>query len=106
MIIDLRTYTLKPSGVSDFIALYREKAWPLQQKHLGHCLGWYRGLEGTLNQVVHLWAYDSQADRERRRTELYRDPAWQDYLREMGEAGHMVHAENRILAPTDFSPAP
>lgn len=106
MIIDLRIYTVRPGRVGDFVMMYQEYAWPLQEKYLGRCLGWYTGVEGQLNQIVQVWAYESQADRERRRREMNEDPAWKDYLRRMGEAGLLVHTENRFLTPTEFSPKP
>jgi hypothetical protein len=105
MIVDLRIYTVKPGRVGDFVAMYKEHAWPLQEKYLGNCIGWYTGLEGQLNQVVHLWAYESQADREKRRLAMNDDPAWKAYLRRMGDSGLLVHTENRLIAPTDFSPS-
>jgi hypothetical protein len=54
--------------------------------------------------VVHLWAYQSQADREARRDALYADPAWQDYLREILATDFLVSWENKLLTPTWFSP--
>ena len=104
MIVDLRIYTTRPGKLAAFVKLYREHAWELQRKHLGDCIGWYTTVEGTLNQVVHLWRYDSQADREARRTSMAADPAWGDYLRVSEEAGLLVTQENRILKPTDFCP--
>jgi hypothetical protein len=103
MIVDLRIYTVRPGRVDEYVALYRAHAWPLQQKYLGRCLGWYIGVDGHPNQVVHLWAYDSQADRETRRAAMNQDPAWQVYLRRMAESGLLVDTENRMLAPADFS---
>jgi len=61
MIVDVRIYTTKPGRTAAFVALYKEHAWPLQQKYLGRCLGWYVTVEGELNTVVHLWAYDDVA---------------------------------------------
>ena len=104
MIVDLRIYTCKAGYLNDFVALYKEHAWPLQQKHLGRCLGWYTTAEGQLNQVVHLWGYDSQGDRERRRDAMAADPAWGEYMRRMKDTGFLVSMENRLLKPTDFSP--
>jgi hypothetical protein len=104
VIVDLRIYTVKPGRVGDFLAMYKEHAWPIQTKYLGNCLGWYAGLEGQINQVVHLWAYKSQADREERRLAMNRDPEWIAYLRRMGDSGLLVHTENRLISPTDFSP--
>lgn len=99
MIVDLRIYTCRPNCVDAFVALYRDHAWPLQQKYLGRCLGWYVTTEGQLNQVVHLWGYESLADRERRRAAMAADPAWQDYLKRVAESGLLVQMENRILRP-------
>lgn len=104
MIVDLRIYKCKPNRMNEWVALYKEMAWPLQQKYLGRCLGWFTTLEGELNCVVHLWGYDSQADREARRTAMLNDPAWQAFLKRGGELGLLVSQENRILRPTDFSP--
>jgi hypothetical protein len=105
MIVDLRIYTVRPGKMADFLKMYQEHAWPLQLKHLGRCVGWYTTAEGQLNQVVHLWAYDSQADREARRDAMAADPEWQAYLKRSSEFGYLVAQENRFLRPTAFSPA-
>jgi len=102
MIVDLRIYTVRPGHLENFVALYRDHAWPIQQKYLGRCLGWYTTIEGHLNQVVHLWAYDSQADREERRAKMATDPDWRAYLKKSAEAGYLVAQENRFLRPTEF----
>jgi hypothetical protein len=104
MIVDLRIYTCKPNKMADFVKLYQEKAWPLQQKYLGRCLGWYTTVEGPLNSVVHMWGYESQGDRETRRNAMAADPAWAEYLAEAARLELLVKMENRILRPTGFSP--
>ena len=104
MIVDLRIYTCKPNRMPAFVALYKEYAWPLQKTYLENCLGWYITVEGALNNVVHLWGYRDQADREARRNAMAADPAWGEYLRRAAEADVLVKMENRILRPTDFSP--
>jgi len=104
MLVDLRIYTIRPGKLADFVAIYKAEGWPLQQKHLGRCLGWYTTVEGALNTVVHLWGYESQADRETRRNAMAADPAWQAYLKKSLDLGLLVAQENRFLRPTDFSP--
>lgn len=104
MIVDLRTYTVKPGQLQAFVKLYQEHAWPLQQQYLGTCLGWYTVAEGTLNKVVHLWRYESQADREQRRNAMAQDPGWQKFLAISAEAGLLTEMQNVFLAPTSFSP--
>jgi hypothetical protein len=102
MIADLRIYTALPNRMAEFVALYQDKAWPLQLKYLENCLGWYTTVEGSLNTVVHLWGYADQGDRERRRAAMAADPAWGSYLKEAGERGLLIKMENRILRPTAF----
>ncbi|MCO6419810.1 NIPSNAP family protein [Siccirubricoccus sp. KC 17139] len=102
MIVDLRIYTCLPNRLNDFVALYEAEGWPLQQKHLGHCVGWYTTVEGELNTVVHMWGYADQADRERRRAAMAADPAWAAYLAKVAEQGALVRMQNRIIRPTGF----
>lgn len=104
MIADLRIYTCKPARTGEFVAIYKELAWPLQQKYLGRCLGWYTTIEGSLNTVVHIWAFDSQADREARRAAMTADPGFKVYIDALKAADVLVSMENRIVTPTDFSP--
>lgn len=57
-----------------------------------------------LNQVVHLWKYESLADRERKRAALEADPDWTLYRRHSAEAGYLAAQENQILKSAPFSP--
>lgn len=105
MIVDLRIYTCAPNKMADFVALYEKEGWPLQQKHLGNCVGWYTTIEGELNTVVHMWGYQDQADRERRRNAMAADPAWGGYLQKVAALGALVKMQNRIVKPAPFFPA-
>lgn len=102
MIVDLRIYTCKPNKMAEFVKIYQELAWPLQQKYLGNCLGWYTTVEGPLNRVVHMWGYADQGDREKRRAAMAADPAWVAYLKVAAQQGALVKMQNRILRPTGF----
>ena len=102
MIVDMRTYSFRPGMMADWVALYEKEAWPIQKKYLGTCLGWYTSVEGKLHQVVHLWQYESQADREARRSAMAQDPAWKAFLAKAKELGAFTAQENSILAPAPF----
>ncbi len=104
MIVDMRTYTTRPGKLAAFVKLYQDHAWMLQEKYLGRCLGWYTTTDGPLNTVVHLWGYETMADREQRRGAMVKDPAWAIYLKLSEEAGYLLAQENRFLTPTSFSP--
>ena len=104
MIVEQRTYTLKPLRARDFLALYERVALPLQTQYLGHLMGFFVSEIGPLNQVVHLWAYQSLAERERRREAMEDDPLWSAYLDEVREMDVILHQESKLLRSVSFSP--
>lgn len=60
MFYELRTYTLKPTKLADWLALYKSAALEVQQEHLGNLVGFFTTEIGEVNQVIHLWAYTSR----------------------------------------------
>ena len=104
MIFDLRIYTLHNAKFAAWLKLYEGEGHATQVKHCGEPVFYATGEVGTLNQVVHVWKYESQADRERRRDALMADPAFQAYLQKSRELGAHQHQECRILKSTSFSP--
>jgi hypothetical protein len=102
MIVEMRTYTVQPGKAGAWVEFYEKRGLPTQQRMLGKLIGFFTSEIGTLNQVVHLWAYDSLAERERRRTEMAKDPEWQAYLRDQPPV--LLRQESQILNPTSFSP--
>jgi hypothetical protein len=102
MIIDHRTYTIQHGKSKEYIKLFETKGMPVQLKHLGPPIGYFETAIGPLNQVVHLWAYASLAEMEQKRQARDADPAWTAYKKK--SAGMLLTQENKILAPTSFSP--
>jgi NIPSNAP len=102
MIIDHRTYHVAHGRMQEYLTRYEKEGLPLQMKYLGHLVGYFVSDIGPLNQVVHLWAYESIADREERRARMAADPQWRAFLD--GNAGLFTHQEIKILKPTSFSP--
>ncbi len=104
MIVEIRTYTAVPGRAGDFLKLYEELALALQQKYLGGLMGYYVTELGELNQIVHLWRYESLADRETRRARLDADPGWAVYKKAFAQLGAIQRQESRIMKPVAFSP--
>ena len=102
MIIDHRTYTVKHGNIKAYISLFEKAGLPIQLEHLGNLIGYFETAIGPLNQVVHLWGYESLADMEVRRTARDADPAWNEYKKKSG--GMLESQENKIVIPTSFSP--
>ncbi|MGE0723577.1 MAG: NIPSNAP family protein [Alphaproteobacteria bacterium] len=102
MILDERTYTLHPGKLGEFLAAYEKEGYPVQTRHLGKPFGYFFTEVGTINQIVHMWAYESMADREQKRAAMQADPAWQAWIAKA--APYFTHQENRILKSVPFFP--
>lgn len=102
MIVDERTYHIRPGHLDEFVRTYEEAGLQPQLRIIGNLLGYYTTDIGELNCVVHLWGYASMEERTRLRKLLYSDPDWKAYL--LLNTKHIVKMENRILIPTSFSP--
>ncbi len=104
MIVDMRMYTIHPGRMGPTVDFLANKAVPIQRRHLGAPIGYFATDIGPLNRLVHLWLYESLADRETKRAALFSDPDWADVKAEMARAGHSQFQENWILKPLPFSP--
>lgn len=104
MIIDHRTYTLRPGTMAQWLRKYETEGLPIQKRHLGRFVGLFTTEVGNLHQVVFLWAYDSQADREARRARLAGDPEWQKYMDELWAMDAIQAQEIKLLKSASFSP--
>lgn len=97
MLVDERTYLIRPGGLERYLQWHLAHALPLMREHLGEPLAYFTGADGELNTFVHLWGYADAADREARRARLYADARWLEYRRATGERGWVVAQHNRLL---------
>ncbi|HWK97368.1 MAG TPA: NIPSNAP family protein [Pseudolabrys sp.] len=102
MILDERSYLIKPEHVREYLDTYVAEGMALQISHLGDLVGWFTTDVGTVNEVVHIWRYKDMGDRERRRLAMESDPAWLAFRRKT--SSFVIQMRNRILRPTSFSP--
>jgi hypothetical protein len=102
MIVEMRTYVLHAGQQGDFLVLMEQEGIAIERRILGHLLGFYTCEIGTLNQIVHLWRYDSFEDRHQRRSSLAADPGWTAFVPKVLPL--IRDMENRILTPAAFSP--
>ncbi|MTH36613.1 NIPSNAP family protein [Paracoccus limosus] len=94
-LVNLRYYTIAPRKMGEFLEVFDRLAMPVLIRTLGAPIGFYTSTVGTLNQVVHLWAYRDLADMEARWQARDTDPDFAEYLR---ASGHLIVAqEDRLL---------
>lgn len=102
MILDERTYTIHAGKVPEFLAAYEKEGLDVQTSHLGEPFGYFFTEVGTINQIVHMWAYESMAEREQKRAKMQADPKWQAWIAKA--APYFAKMENRILKSAPFWP--
>ena len=95
MIYEVRTYDLKPGGVPIFEEAF-EKALPHREKY-SKLAAFFHTEIGPLNQVIHIWPYESLDQRNEVRAEAGKDPNWPP-----DSQGTILHMESEIFYPAPF----
>lgn len=97
MIVEQRTYTFFPGNVPVFLSLYEEEGLPVQRLYLKRMLGYYITEVGPLNQLIHLWGYESFEERLEARQKMRADVDFQRYWQKVKPL--IQRQETRILLP-------
>ena len=96
MIYEVRTYTLKPGSVPAFEENFGNSL-PYRLKFSPLAAFWHTEI-GPLNQVIHVWPYESMDERTRIRTEAAQDPHWPP----PNPPEMYVNMESEIFIPAPF----
>lgn len=104
MLIDHRTYTVKPGTMAKQMALYQEYGLAAQKRHLGEPLAYLITESGEVNTYIHIWVYKDAADRATKRAAMQADPAWQVFMQKGAEAGYLVAQRNNLMNDVPFAP--
>ncbi len=104
MLVDHRTYTIRPGMMKAQLDTYEKFGFPAQVRHLGQPIAYLQAESGDLNTLVHMWAYESAADREQRRAKMMQDPDWKTYLQKNGELGALQAQKTCLMVPVGFVP--
>ena len=104
MLIDHRTYTVKPGTMAKQMALYQEYGLAAQKRHLGEPLAYLITESGEVNTYIHIWVYKDAADRATKRAAMQADPAWQVFMQKGAEAGYLIAQRNNLMNDVPFAP--
>ena len=105
MIIDVRTYTHKPSKYREFLKIYAETGYPITAKFLGVNIGLFTASSETANQTIQFFAYEDHDDRDRCRNNYLTSAAKQAFTNgDEGADGCIRIQHSTVIVPTSFSP--
>ena len=102
MLLDVRTYRVKPGTMKEHLELYEKYGKGPQSKHLGQPLAYMTTETGDPNEYVHIWIYENAGDREAKRTAMWSDPDWLDYTKKSRALGALIEQHNKLMKPVDF----
>lgn len=104
MLYEMRTYDLAPGTVDAYRDAVREVGLPVRQRYGITLAGWYFSEIGTLNRVVHIWAFRDWAHYTESKG-FRKDPQWiNEYLPRV--LGLIRHQRSDVMQAADFSPKP
>ena len=98
MIIEVRTYQLKPASVAEVEKRFGE-ALPAREKYSKLAAFWHSEV-GALNEITHVWPYDSFEQRAEIRAAAVKSGVWPPPTSEF-----IVAMQSEIFIPAPFSPA-
>ena len=102
-IYELRTYTLNVGKIADAVKLYTEIGWPALKPYQDHLIGYFTG-DGALNQIVHLWKFDDDADRRQFWAKIYADDNFMAFAAKFRPL--LQTQENKLLLAAPWGPHP
>ena len=62
-IYELRTYAVIVGKMPEVISHYKNEGWPALAKHPQKLVGYFTGDVGAINELIHVWKFDDDADR-------------------------------------------
>lgn len=101
MLIEHRAYTLKPGNLERFYALQQERGFELVRPIMERLIGYFTVQAGPLDQIVHIYRFDSYDDWTRRLHGLYGVTALEPYFKNVRPL--MLAQENRFLVPAPIT---
>ncbi len=101
---ELRTYTLHVGKMGEAVKIYQDYGWPALEKVQNKLVGYFQSDVGMLNQIVHLWKFDDDADRRRHWQALYTDAAFMAFATRIRPL--ILTQENKLLLAAPWGPRP
>lgn len=101
-IYELRTYHVIVGKMSELVSLYSNEGWPVLAQHPSKLVSYFTGDVGALNQLIHLWKFDDDADRRAFWAAVYADPAFQTFAAKIRPL--IREQENKLMLSAPWGP--
>jgi len=103
-IYELRTYDIIVGKMSEVVSLYKNEGWPALEKHPKRLVGYFTGDIGALNQLVHLWKFDDDADRRAFWAGVFSDAQFMAFAAKLRPL--IAQQNNKLMLNAPWGPQP
>lgn len=103
-IYELRTYDVVVGKMAQVIELYKTQGWPALAKRPNRLVGYFTGDIGALNQLVHLWKFEDDADRREFWAGVFADPEFMAFAAQLRPL--LQSQQNKLLMRAPWGPHP
>lgn len=105
-IYELRTYQLYTGKLGEAVELYKTIGWPALEKggHGDKLVGYFTGDIGAMNQIIHVWKFDDDADRRAHWDRVFGDA---EFMKFAGKFRPLVMTQqNQLMFNAPWGPTP
>jgi hypothetical protein len=106
VIYEKRTYDVKVGEMQQIKQLYSTEGWPALSAGSfdNKLIGYFVSDTGSLHQLIHLWRFDSDADRRDFWARLFADESFMAFAKKIRP---LVHAQNvQLMLAAPWGPHP
>lgn len=103
-VYELRTYDLYVGKLQEVVSLYENEGWPALEPYQSKIIGYFVSDVGALNQLVHLWRFDDDADRRAHWRALFADATFMHFAAKLRPS--IQSQRNQLLNAAPWGPRP
>ncbi|WP_259673392.1 NIPSNAP family protein [Jezberella montanilacus] len=103
-IYELRTYSVVVGKMGEVTELYKSLGWPALAKHPQKLVGYFTGDIGAINEIIHLWKFDDDADRRSFWNGVFGDDQFMAFAKQLRPL--LKHQENKLMLAAPWGPHP
>jgi hypothetical protein len=100
----MRTYTFKVGKIAEAIGLYENDAAPVLKRYEKNLVGYFTGDIGAMNQLIHIWKFDDDADRRDFWGRLLNDEEFKAFGAKLRPL--ILTQENKLMLASSWGPHP
>ena len=104
MLVDHRTYRIKPGMTQAHLEIYEKHGLAAQTRHLGPPIAYMFAESGDINTIVHHVGLRRRGGPPPRRAAMWADPEWRATSQKLNKSGFLVEQRTSLMIPTKFCP--